>query len=632
MICISASEITKSYGIVTLLDKVSFSLNYGDRLGIVGDNGAGKSTLLKIIAGELEATSGKVSIPKDLTVGMLSQNPVINSENSLYDEALSVFGDLIKLESEIEELRKKAETGDIESSSRYSKAMDEYERLGGYEYKSRTKGILINLGFDEEDQKRRVCDFSGGQKTRICLASLLLSNPDILILDEPTNHLDISALNWLEDYLKNYKKTVIAVSHDRFFLDGVATKILELEYKKGRIWNGNYTAFAQAKKKDREVLQHHYDIQQREIKRIEEYIAQQRRWNRERNIIAAESRQKQLDKLVKIDKPKAPTDNIRLSFAYFGESGNEVLNLRNVTKAFGNNILFSNVNALIKKKERIFITGENGCGKSTLMKILAGNLRSDSGFVEWGANVKVGYYDQENQNLNSENTVVDELWESAPDLTNTEVRNALALLLFKGDDVIKKVSVLSGGEKARLTLAKLMQKKVNVLLLDEPTNHLDISSREVLETAIQNFEGTVIAVSHDRYFTNKLATRILYFNNKEILSFDGAYYEYRTFAASKTKTEKTNIPHTVTQSKKDYIDSKKALSEKRKLENAVIRAKKKSEEIENRLSEIDIEVQESSSDHVKLSELYDEQSKLEEDLLSQYEIIENCEEELRKYL
>lgn len=621
MICISVSDISKSYGAATLLEHISFSLQTGDRLGIVGDNGAGKSTLLNIIAGKLEETSGTVSISHELTVGMLSQTPVIDTTNTLYDEALSVFSDLIETERQLEELRLRAENGDIDASIKYPLLLDEFAANGGYEYRSRTRGILINLGFDEASQKRRVCDFSGGQKTRICLAALLLSAPDILILDEPTNHLDIDALFWLEDFLRNYRKTVIIVSHDRWFLDGVCTKILEIENNRARMWDGNYSAFAAAKKKDREVAEHHYITQQREIKRIEEYIAQQRRWNRERNIIAAESRQKQLDKIERIEKPSGPSDTIRLTFSYSGESGNEVLNIRELEKSYGENTLFCDVNTLIKKNERVFIVGENGCGKSTFMKILSGTFRQDKGHFEWGANVKVGYYDQENQCLDPENTVIDELWNCAPSLTQTEIRNTLALMLFKGEDVIKKVSVLSGGEKARLTLAKLMQKRVNVLLLDEPTNHLDINSREVLEDAISRFPGTVIAVSHDRYFTDKLATRILYFDAKRICPFEGNYSAYRSFVTSRNKTIPTSEV-SISASKEERLKQKKAQSERRKLETALSKATNESEIIEKRLEAISAECEEASSDHIRLAALYEEQQQLEEKLLELYETME----------
>lgn len=625
MICLSLQDVTYSIGINTLLDRVSFSVNEGCRFGIVGDNGAGKSTLLKLICGEYEPTSGNVYIAKDKRIGMLAQNQACESNLPLYDFALSVFADLARKESEMEELRLEMEKDAQDhavKAERYSAMQEEFSRKGGYEYRSRARGILISLGFNEEDMSRPVSSFSGGQKTRIALASLLLSQPDLLLLDEPTNHLDTDAMDWLEGVLSSYPGTVIVVSHDRWFLDAVATDILEIEYHKARLWHGNYTRFTEAKKKDREVRQHQWECQQREIKRIEEYIAQQKRWNRERNIIAAESRQKQLDKMERIERPEAPTDSIRLRFAYSGESGNEVVNIRSLSAAYGENRLFDNFGTVVRKGERIFLLGENGCGKSTLIKILAGALRQTSGAYDWGANVRVGYYDQENQNLDSSKTVLDELWDEYPHLTQTEVRNMLALLLFKGEDVIKGIDVISGGEAARLTLAKLALKKVNVLLLDEPTNHLDINSREVLEEALENFEGTIIAVSHDRYFVSKLASRILEFTPAGITNFDGDFAEWRLSKKDKRETVKSAEP---TDSKMDYERRKKEAAEKRKTAARLERAKKDAERIEARLTEIEAECAEKEADHVALAVLWQERDELEEKLLECYEIIEETE-------
>ena len=625
MICLSLQDVTYSIGINTLLDRVSFSVNEGCRFGIVGDNGAGKSTLLKLICGEYEPTSGNVYIAKDKRIGMLAQNQACESNLPLYDFALSVFADLARREIEMEELRLEMERDAQDyaaKAERYSAMQEEFSRKGGYEYRSRARGILISLGFNEDDMSRPVSSFSGGQKTRIALASLLLSQPDLLLLDEPTNHLDTDAMDWLEGVLSSYPGTVIVVSHDRWFLDAVATDILEIEYHKARLWQGNNTRFTEAKKNDREERQHQWECQQREIKRIEEYIAQQKRWNRERNIIAAESRQKQLDKMERIERPEAPTDSIRLRFAYSGESGNEVVNIRSLSAAYGENRLFDNFGTVGRKGERIFLLGENGCGKSTLIKILAGALRQTSGAYDWGANVRVGYYDQENQNLDSSKTVLDELWDEYPHLTQTEVRNMLALLLFKGEDVIKGIDVISGGEAARLTLAKLALKKVNVLLLDEPTNHLDINSREVLEEALENFEGTIIAVSHDRYFVSKLASRILEFTPAGITNFDGDFAEWRLSKKDKRETVKSAEP---TDSKMDYERRKKEAAEKRKTAARLERAKKDSERIEARLTEIEAECVEKEADHVALAALWQERDELEEKLLECYEIIEEAE-------
>lgn len=615
MICLSLSDVTFEVGAETLIDRVSFSLNEGTRLGVVGDNGAGKSTLLKLITGEYAPTGGRVYVANDKKIGMLAQNQTCESELPLFEFALSVFSELTALEERVEALRRDAEN-DPQAAFRYTAAQDEFTRRGGYEYRSRTRGALVSLGFTDSDMLRPVSSFSGGQKTRIALAALILSAPDILILDEPTNHLDANAMDWLADCVGSYSGTVIVVSHDRWFLDSVATDILDIEYKRGRLWHGNYTAFRAAKEKDREVRMHQWECQQREIKRIEEYIAQQRRWNRERNIIAAESREKQLAKMEKIERPEAPTDSIRLRFAYAGETGNEVLNVRDLAAAYGANELFSGFDALIRRGERVFIMGENGCGKSTLIKILAGKLAPASGRFDWGANVRVGYYDQENQELSPEKTVLDELWDEYPRLTQTEVRNTLALLLFKGEDVVKKVGVISGGEAARLTLAKLSLKKVNVLLLDEPTNHLDINSREVLEEALENFPGTVISVSHDRYFVRKLATRILEFTPDGIVSFDGDFDEWTLKRRSAQVRDETP-----TGAKLERERRKREASEKRRQASRTEKARTDSERIEARLAEIDAEIESKASDHAALTELWKEREELESRLMECYEVL-----------
>ena len=617
MICLSLSDVCFEVGARTLLDRVSFSINDGARLGIVGDNGAGKSTLLRLISGEYEPTEGAIYVAKDKRIGMLAQNQACESDLALYDFALSVLADMATLESRVEELRLAAEN-DPEAAAGYSAALEEFGRKGGYEYRSRARGTLVSLGFGDADMDRPVSSFSGGQKTRIALAALLLSAPDILILDEPTNHLDADAMDWLASCLSSYPGTVIVVSHDRWFLDETVTQVLEIEYLRARLWNGNYTAFRAAKEKDREVRLHRWECQQREIKRIEEYIAQQRRWNRERNIIAAESREKQLAKMERIERPDDPTDSIRLRFAYSGESGNEVLSVRGVVMGFGKNELFSDFSTVVRKGERVFLLGENGGGKSTLIKILAGKLRPREGHFDWGANVRVGYYDQENQNLSHDKTVLDELWDAYPDLTQTEVRNTLALLLFRGEDVIKPVSVISGGEAARLTLAKLALKKVNVLLLDEPTNHLDISSREVLEEALTHFPGTIIAVSHDRFFIKKLATRILEFTPDGIVPFDG---DFDSWKLKKKSSAALSEPTAPTDAKLDYERKKREAADRRKAAARLERAKSEIARIEARLTEIEAECEEKASDHLALAALWEERDTLETELMGHYETV-----------
>lgn len=627
MISISCDKVCLSFGENDILNNISFSLNDGDKLGIIGVNGAGKSSLFKVITGEYESTSGEKYIGKGLRVGLLKQNIVYESSRTILEEAYSTFSNLIEDEKDLEILRINAEkTGSELDAKRYISAQETFTKNGGYEFRGRCKGILKNLGLGEEIWDKSVSSLSGGQKTRLSLSCLLLSDPDILMLDEPTNHLDFASMFWLENYLKTSKKTVLIISHDRYFLDSVVDHVLEIEYGKAKLYKGNYSTYQQKKKTDREIQERHYQNQQKEIKRIESYIEQQRRWNRERNIIAAESRQKMLDKMEKLERPMDLPDSVRMRFESSGESGNDVLSVNRLCKSYPSKNLFSNLTFQLKKGQRLFICGENGCGKSTLIKILANRSYPDSGSVNYGSNVKIGYYDQENQDLNPNNTVLDEIWNSYPNLTQTEIRNTLALFLFKGEDVLKEVSKLSGGEKARLTLAKLMLSKMNLLILDEPTNHLDINSREILENAISSFDGTVIAISHDRYFVNKLATRIAEFGTFEsgkVYFYDGTYDDFITFKKNTGPSAETSASKTITQSKEQFLNAKRDLSEQRKRERRLQKAKQDAEKLEKRIEQINDEMSgEAAFDHVRLAELSDELEKAENDLLSAYEIIE----------
>ena len=477
MIAIGCENISLSFGGETVLDGVGFSLGEGGRLGIVGVNGAGKTSLLRVITGEYTPDSGSVYIARDHTLGVLSQHPTLDPERTVYEEVLSVFSGLIADEERLEELRIQTEAGDTEAADRYAAALRRFDDGGGRTYRSRCRSMLLRFGFDDGMMQVRCSALSGGQKTRLALVRLLLEEPDIMLLDEPTNHLDTATMFWLEEYLTSRKKTVVTVSHDRYFLDRVCTGIFEIEYGKGHYYSGGYTAYTEKKSTDREIQRRHYENQQKEIARIEAYIAQQRRWNRERNIIAAESREKQLAKLERIERPSDLPAASRMSFHESGESGNEVVLARDLCKRYGDKTLFEHLSFLIEKREHVFIYGHNGCGKSTLLRMIAERLRPDSGRVELGYNVTVGYYDQENQHLSDDKTVLDEIWDAYPSLTQNEVRGALARFLFTGDDVGKRVGVLSGGERARLTLTKLMLSEMNLLILDEPTNHLDIISR-----------------------------------------------------------------------------------------------------------------------------------------------------------
>ena len=629
MTAISLSGVSLEFGTDVILDNISFSLNEGDKLGIVGVNGAGKSTLFKIIRGEYTPTDGSVYISKDKSVGMLEQNTGLEGECTVLEGMLESFSSLIADEARLEQLQKQLEItpSDADLIASYTSLTDRFKRAGGYEFRSRCKGILKNLGFDERFHDLKISGLSGGQKTRLALARELITSPDILMLDEPTNHLDVETLAWLEDFLSSYRGTLLVISHDRWFLDRVTTKTLEIENTHAELYNGNYSRYVKLKAENREIRERQYKNQQKEIARIEAYIEQQRRWNRERNIIAAESRQKALDRMVKIDRPDALPENIRLTFTKSGESGNDVLTVKNLTKAYPNKPLFSDVSFLVKKRDRLFIAGPNGCGKSTLIKIIAEKLAADRGSFEYGYNVSIGYYDQENQNLDPESTVLDELWNCYDGLTQTEIRSALALFLFKGDDIEKKVSVLSGGEKARLTLCKLILSKMNLLILDEPTNHLDIGSREALENALLEFDGTIIAVSHDRYFISKLATRVLNLGVKPALDFFGSYEEYKAHLARTASSEASTVPQTITESKEQYLRAKEQASEQRKLKT---RMKKNAEEtaaLEKELDELILKLADESiqSDYVKVNELYTRQTEIEERLMELYEEAEGFE-------
>ena len=626
MIVIGCENITFSVGIKTILSDISFSLNEGEKLGIVGVNGAGKSTLLKIITGQIVPDSGNVFIQKNVRFGLLEQNAEYNSEKSVLDEMLGAFSHLIKTEKELNELRDLADSGNEAAAMKFAVLHEKFVSDGGLEYVGRCKGMLRSLGLPSEFWDSPITSLSGGQKTRIALAKLLISDPDIILLDEPTNHLDIDSIMWLEKFLSSCRKTVIVVSHDRYFLCKTTNRTLEIENTKGKIYGGNYDYYIAEKKREREILEHQYKNQQKEIARIEAYIEQQRRWNRERNIIAAESRQKQLDKMERVEAPSRLPDNIRMKFTEAEESGFDVLSVRKLSKSYPGKKLFSDLSFEVKKRDRFFIIGHNGCGKSTLLKILNHTVMQDSGVFDFGYNVSPGYYDQENQNLNPSNTVIEELWDCYPQLTQTEIRNALALFLFRGDDIFKQINILSGGEKARITFAKLMLSKYNLLFLDEPTNHLDIMSREVLENALEKFDGTIIAVSHDRYFINKLATRILSFEKDGVRDFNGKYQDYIEYIERFSETSVTEKKESITDSKSEYLKNKQKSSEKRKYESKIRNDKAEIEKIERQLSEINKKISENQSNSSLLVELYNESEVLENRMLELMEELDSMGE------
>ncbi|MBQ7822180.1 MAG: ABC-F family ATP-binding cassette domain-containing protein [Clostridia bacterium] len=624
MIILSCKDVGLEYGDVTILSGVTFGINEGERVGVVGVNGAGKSSLIKIITGKYSATSGSVFVSGDKSLGVLEQNAALESENTLIDEMLLTFPELIADEKRLAELSAKLSSGDSEIISQYTRLEERFRENGGYEFRSRCRGNLINMGFPEDMHRMCISSLSGGQKTRLALTRLLILNPDILILDEPTNHLDEQTLVKLENQLSSYRGTLIVISHDRYFLDRVTTNILEIENHKAELYAGNYTKFVELKRERREALERAYKNQQKEIARIEAYIEQQRRWNRERNIIAAESRMKALERMEKIDRPENAPGSIRMSFGTALASANDVLKVSGLAKSFGDKRLFSDLDFMVQKGERLFISGPNGSGKSTLIKILMGFEPASSGYFDFGYNIKIGYYDQENQNLDDSKTVLDELWDAYDNLTQTEVRNTLALFMFRGEDVFKLVGDLSGGERARLTLAKLILSKINLLVLDEPTNHLDINSRDALENALEAFDGTIIAVSHDRYFVKKLATHMLDLGSTPPTVFDGNYEEYQHYKAIRASREAdasaTVEIKTVSSGKEQFLAAKEQAAEKRRLEKRKKFVHDEIERIEKELDRISAELMgDAASDYVLADKLYNEQTELEETLMALYE-------------
>ncbi|MGH4050306.1 MAG: ribosomal protection-like ABC-F family protein [Clostridium sp.] len=534
MIVLSCKDIHKSYGIDVILNKITLSINEGEKVGFIGANGAGKSTLFKILTSQLDQDNGELFIDKNKKVGYLSQNLSLDFRNTIYEETLLVFDNLIKLENELKGLEKKmSEPYEPSKEEYHNKVIKDYtlnselyNNRGGYTYKAEISRILKGLGFMEEDYDKPINILSGGQKTRVALCKLLLKSPDILLLDEPTNHLDLDAIEWLEDYLKSYKGTMFIISHDRFFLDAITNKTFELINGHVDCYNGSYTSFIDLKKINYEIQLKAYNLQRSEIKRQEDIITKYRSFNREKSVRAAESRQKSLDKMNRIDSPDTDPREAKIRFETEIKSGNDVLHIENLSKRFGDNLLFENLDLDIKRSEKIALIGENGRGKTTLFNIIMDKIASDTGIKILGKSIFVGYYDQEQSNLNPEKTIIDEVWDEFPKLSTTEVRTALASFLFIGEDVFKSISTLSGGERCRINLLKIMLSKANFLLLDEPTNHLDIMSREALEDSILGYDGTVIVISHDRYFLNKVITKILELNQNGLKEYLGNYNYY----------------------------------------------------------------------------------------------------------
>lgn len=556
---LACNNICKAFGTDQILSNVSFHINDREKAAIVGINGAGKSTLLKIIMQQMQADDGEVTFAKGATIGYLPQHQNLSSEKTIYEELLEVKKEIIELDKRIrtlEEEMKHVRGAELDRMlTTYTRLTHEFEIQNGYAYQSEITGVLKGLGFAEEDFTRKTNTLSGGQKTRVALGKLLLSSPDIIFLDEPTNHLDLESIAWLETYLLNYNGAVVIVAHDRYFLDKVVTKIIEVDQGKGTVYQGNYTDYAKKKAMLREAQLKQYLNQQKEIKHQEEVIAKLRSFNREKSIKRAESREKMLDKIDRIEKPitHEATMNLRLEPSVI--SGNDVLNVQHLSKAFGDNRLFTDLSFDIKRGEKVSIIGKNGTGKTTILKIINQIIEADEGEIRLGSKVKIGYYDQEHQVLHPEKTLFDELQDTYPTMDNTKIRNVLAAFLFTNDDVFKRIKDLSGGERGRVSLAKLMLSEANLLILDEPTNHLDIVSKEILENAISNYTGTVLYVSHDRYFINKTATRILDLTNNQLLNYIGNYDYY---LEKKEEIEKAYLTPTSSTVQKSTVSSSPA--------------------------------------------------------------------------
>lgn len=623
---LSCSNISKTFVDNQVLKNASFHIEDYEKAAIVGINGAGKTTLLKIIVGSLPADEGFVTFAKDKSFGYLAQHQAVDSENTIYDELLTVKQEVLDLERslrETEKAMKEAQGERLEQLlEKYSSLSNRFEAINGYACKSEITGILKGLGFDEGEFGKKVDTLSGGQKTRVALGKLLLQKPDLIMLDEPTNHLDLNSIMWLENYLLNYKGAVIIVSHDRYFLDKIATKIIEIDNGVVSSFNGNYSDYAVQKEHLRAEQMNAYLNQQREIKHQEEVIDKLKQFNREKSIKRAESREKMLDKIERLEKPTEVKADMQLTLTPHKTSGNDVMRIEGLSKGFDGNMLFENVSFEIKRGEHVAIIGDNGTGKTTLLKIINELIPPDSGAIRLGANVEIGYYDQEHHVLHMDKTLFDEISDEYPYLTNTQIRNTLAAFLFTGEDVFKKISALSGGERGRVSLAKLMLSEANFLILDEPTNHLDITSKEILETAINAYEGTVLYVSHDRYFINKTATRILELTQKEFVNYIGNYDYYleKKDILTPVLQNAADVSSGPSAQKLDWQKKKEQQAAQRKKENELKKCEARIAELEDKIKALDNEMSHSdvATNVAKLQELAKDREEAERELEELY--------------
>ena len=633
---LSCQNISKAFVENRVLENISFHIEDYEKAAIVGINGAGKTTLLRILVGELSPDEGIVTLAKGKTLGYLAQNDAVDTSNTIYEELLSVKQDLIDIEHRIRDCELQMQSaGEDELAllmKQYTALTHAFETGDGYVYKSELVGVLKGLGFEEKEFDKKVSTLSGGQKTRVALGRLLLQKPDLIILDEPTNHLDMNSISWLETYLLNYKGAVIIVSHDRFFLDRIATKVIEIDQSRATTFSGNYSAYAVKKEQLRVAAMNAYLNQQREIKHQEEVIEKLKSFNREKSIKRAESREKMLDKIEVLEKPTEVRTDMHLTLTPRRLSGNDVLTVEDLGKSFGSHLLFSHVSFEIKRGEHVAIIGDNGTGKTTLLKILNQMVSPDSGSFKTGSNVEIGYYDQEHHVLHAEKTLFEEISDDYPALTNTEIRNCLAAFLFTGDDVFKKISALSGGERGRVSLAKLMLSNANFLILDEPTNHLDIASKEILEDALNSYEGTVLYVSHDRYFINRTAHRILDLTGHHFVNYSGNYDYYLekhdTVMAAQTasvneaspKAEEPQ-PASTTDSKLDWQQQKEEQAKQRKKENDLKKCEEQISVLEDKLARLEQQMSDPAigTQVAKLQEITKEQASVQKQLDDLYE-------------
>ncbi len=645
---LSCQNISKSFGTDEVLKDISFHLEANEKAAIVGINGAGKSTLLKIIMQKEQADAGEVVLAKDAALGYLAQYQDISGERSIYEEVLSSRGEVLELEARLREQEAQMNLLAGEELERllenYHRLSREFELLGGYTYRSEVTGILKGLGFLDEELTRKMGELSGGQKTRVSLGKLLVTRPDVLLLDEPTNHLDVESIRWLEGFLANYKGAVVIVSHDRYFLDRVVTKVIEIFQHKGFVYQGNYTEFAKKKAKVRRDLLRQYYRQQQEIKHQEEVIAKLKAFNREKSIKRAESREKLLDKVERLEKPTEEHTDVHIVLEPEVTSGNDVLTVSNLAKAYGAHRLFSDLSFELKRGERVALIGNNGTGKTTILKLINGLAEGDGGSITLGTNVQIGYYDQEHQLLHMEKTIFEEISDAYPQLNNTKIRNVLAAFLFTNDDVFKRISDLSGGERGRVSLAKLMLSNANFLILDEPTNHLDITSKEILESALNQYTGTVLFVSHDRYFINQTATRILELTGETLVNYLGNYDYYlekreeltRVYASlpdDLRNEENYKETEDVPAAKTDWKQQKAEQARLRKLMNELKRTEERIASLESELAEIDAAcaLPQNATNSAKLNELGQRQETCRRELDACYETWERLSLETENF-